>query len=222
MKKTLPKLLLTLGIAGAVLLMAGCEQKQSSAQGLLSDTEVSTLESLYGHKQDAVLEGFGLSENDVKESENLLGCWDVSTSREIAGKAFDRLLMYDITHDENVLYGQCFIFSDLEGTKQDEMIQLAVSLIEEAQQQYGEPSTYPGIDNRLTADGAADAIKSGEMTSAYEEWNVGENTLLTISIQIAENAQAETGTGSYVQAEYRINTRDGDEWDAIVKEAANE
>ena len=39
MKKTLPKLLLTLGIAGAVLLMAGCEQKQSSAQGLLSDTE---------------------------------------------------------------------------------------------------------------------------------------------------------------------------------------
>ena len=40
MKKTLPKLLLTLGIAGAVLLMAGCEQKQSSAQGLLSDTEV--------------------------------------------------------------------------------------------------------------------------------------------------------------------------------------
>ena len=57
MKKTLPKLLLTLGIAGAVLLMAGCEQKQSSAQGLLSDTEVSTLESLYGHKQDAVLEG---------------------------------------------------------------------------------------------------------------------------------------------------------------------
>ena len=106
-----------------------------------------------------MLEGFGLSENDVKESENLLGCWDVSTSREIVGKAFDRLLMYDITYDENVLYGQCFIFFDLEGTKQDEMIQLAVSLIEEAQQQYGEPSTYPGIDNRLTADGAADAIK---------------------------------------------------------------
>lgn len=59
------------------------------------------------------------------------------------------------------------------------------------------------------------------MTSAKEEWDVGENTLLTISIQIAENAQAETGTGSYVQAEYRINTRDGDEWNAIVEEAAD-
>lgn len=102
------------------------------------------------------------------------------------------------------------------------MIQLAVSLIEEAQQQYGEPSTYPGFSERLTADGTTDALKSGEMTSAKEEWDVGENTLLTVSIQIAENVQAETGTGSYVQAEYRINTRDGDEWDAIVKEAANE
>lgn len=160
MKKTLPKILLTLGIAGTLLLtVTGCGQKQS-VQGLLSDSEIKTLESLYGHNQQAVLEGFGLSENDVKESENLLGCWDVSTSREIAGKAFDPILMYDITYDENVLYGQCFIFSDLEGTKQDEMIQLAVSLVEEAQQQYGEPSTYPGFSERLTADGTTDVSKA--------------------------------------------------------------
>ncbi len=221
MKKTLPKLLLTLGIAGAVLLTAGCEQKQPSAQeGLLSDAEVSALESLYGHKQDAVLEGLGLSADDVSENKDFMGCWDISTPREIVGSSFEPMLMYDITYDEDVLYGQSFIFSDTEGTQQDKMIQLAVDLVEAAQQQYGEPSTYPGIDNRLTADGAADALKSGEMTSAYEEWNVGEHTLLTISVQIAGSDQTEAGC--YIQAEYQINTRDVDEWDAIVKDAANE
>ena len=218
MKMTLPKMLLTLGIAGTVLLMAGCEQKQP-AQGLLSDTEVSTLESLYGHKQDAVLEGLGLSADDVSENKNFIGCWDISTPREIDGNSFEPMLMYDITYDEDVLYGMRYNLFDQEGTKQDEMVQIAVDLADAVQQQYGEPSTYPGFSDRLTLDGTADALKSGEMTSAKEEWNVGENTLLTVSIQMTDSAQ--TGAGSYVQVEYRVNTFDKEEFDAIVEQAAN-
>lgn len=220
MKKTLPKILLTLGIAGTLLLtVAGCEQKQP-AQGFLSDSEIQTLESLYGHNQQAVLKELGLSENDMKQVENIPGFFDIGTPRDIAGKAFDQLLMYDITFDENVLYGESFIFSGSEDTKQDEMIQLAVDLVEEAQEQYGEPSTYPGMNNRLTVDGVTDALKNGEMISAFEEWNASEYTLLAVSIQRELTAQKETTASWYIEVEYRLNLSDREEWNAIVEEAA--
>ena len=219
MKKTLPKILLTLGIAGTFLLtVTGCGQKQP-AQGFLSDSEIQTLESLYGHNQQAVLKELGLSENDMKKVENIPGFFDIGTPRDIAGKAFDQLLMYDITFDKNVLYGENFNFFVPEGTKQDEMFQFAVDLMEEAQEQYGEPSTYPGLDNRLTVDGVIDALKNGEIPEAVEQWNVGENTLLVIRVQTAENAQTETAIGR-IQVEYRVELSDREEWNAIIEEAA--
>lgn len=221
MKKTLPKILLTLGIAGILLLtVTGCGQKQS-AQGLLSDSEIKTLESLYGHNQQAVLEGLGLSENDVQEREKALGCWNIKTPREIMETPFEQVLMYDTTFDENVLYGESFIFSGSEDTKQDEMIQLAVDLVEEAQELYGEPSTYPGMNNRLTVDGVTDALKNGEMISAFEEWNASEYTLLAVSIQRELTAQKETTASWYIEVEYRLNLSDREEWNAIVEEAAD-
>ena len=133
---------------------------------------------------------------------------------------FEQVLMYDTTFDEDVLYGESFIFSGSEDTKQDEMFQFAVDLMKEAQEQYGEPSTYPGLDNRLTVDGVIDALKNGEIPEAVEQWNVGENTLLVIRVQTAENAQTETAIGR-IQVEYRVELSDREEWNAIVEEAAD-
>ena len=56
---------------------------------------------------------------------------------------------------------------------------------------YGEPSTYPGLLNRLTAENFSsdflEAVNSGTMSHWREEWDVGEKTKCELVVYVEKN-----------------------------------
>lgn len=65
----------------------------------------------------------------------------------------------------------------------------AQELLAEAKTQYGEATTYPSLPNRLDSEefveAFAKAFENGEPTNWREEWQVGEQTLCTLSVEVA-------------------------------------
>ena len=55
---------------------------------------------------------------------------------------------------------------------------------------YGEPTTYPGILHRLTLEDflskIVDAMKEGTSLSWHEEWDDGEKTICTLTVNMLE------------------------------------
>ena len=55
---------------------------------------------------------------------------------------------------------------------------------------YGEPTTYPGILHRLTLEDflsqIVDAMKEGTSLNWYEEWDDGEKTICTLTVNMLE------------------------------------
>lgn len=65
----------------------------------------------------------------------------------------------------------------------------AQELLAEAKTQYGEAATYPSLPNRLDSEefveAFAKAFENGEHANWREEWQVGEQTLCTLTVEVA-------------------------------------
>ncbi len=152
--------------------------------GLPDETWVASLEALYGQEQDAVLAAFNLEVSDVGETDGT-GLWNLREPVSLLENDFTQSLLYDVTSESQTLYGTRYQYDSEDATA---LVTLAEELLEKCSEQYGEPSTYPGLLNRLTnEDFAEDFIKTWErgLTDGWqEEWLVGERTLCTLSVSV--------------------------------------
>lgn len=144
-----------LAVTLALLLALGACGAPEKSSGLLTDEEISKLESLYFSESGAALEGFGLSENDLDrdsedyESLSSVGAYPLKEARSISGVDFRQIVLTSVTQPEG-LYGVRFLalFTD-EQEAQDAM----QAIRDKAAELYGEPSEV-GVES----------WKAGELT----------------------------------------------------------
>lgn len=165
------------------------ENSDSSANTASTETaclpdsgRIAELEALYGQGKEAVLQALEVTE-DTESPISARGMWSLKETTALQGVDFSQALLCNAA--DETLYGLRYWYRT---DDPDQAVQLAQGLLEEGRELYGEPTTYPGLSNRLSADSfAADfdaAISSGTMADWKEEWALGENTLCTLSVSV--------------------------------------
>ena len=179
--KKLGKKIFIFGLAGGIMLTAGsCQKVEDSDISLLSEDSLTSYEVLYGEKADEVMESLSLSEEDLTEGRGR-GMLDLNQQVNLEGKAFTQSLLFDDSTE--TLYGVLFSYF---GSSTAEIAELSEQLLEDIKKEYGEPDTYPGLTNQLSAEGSLDAIRDASAGTWREEWKVGEKSTLTLSVNVID------------------------------------
>ena len=166
------------------LSLSGC-QKKEDGKWLYTEKQLSAVEALYGQELPEVLAEFQLKESDVSESAAMPGAWDMPESVSIEGKEFSETLHFDVSN--GTFYGVMFtnLFKDME-----DLPGYIDGIMKKITEVYGEPTTYPGIENRLTSEDFSskivDAINKGTSGSWREDWDDGEKTICTLTVNMLE------------------------------------
>lgn len=170
------------GLAAACFLSA-CAQKNIFSDLLLSADEIATVESLYGQGMTETLAGLSLQESDLVESQ-VMGAWERAQPLTADGCEVSQILLFNMA--DETFYGTRFLCY-MEDAQT--LTTRAQELLAEAKTQYGEATTYPSLPNRLDSEefveAFAKAFENGEPTNWREEWQVGEQTLCTLSVEVA-------------------------------------
>ena len=140
-----------------VTVVAGC-MSNPKPESFSSDTLLKTI----GRPQAEALKQLGLKEEDVTASPGMVV---LPAAFTMEGKAFEARLIIDRTKGE--VDGYQYALSGNEET----LMPVLSALMEKAKTEYGEPSTYPGLDNRYygTEDPAVVWQKKGTLA---ETWNL--------------------------------------------------
>lgn len=168
--------------------LSGCQQKQVSDKPILTEKQISTVESLYNQELTAVYKGLHLEETAVSP-ETAPGLWSVKKPALFDGREFSEDLLFDVSTE--TFYGIRYTarFEDAE-----ELSGLALDLLEKANDVYGKPSTYPELQNRLTSEtfssDLSESMTNGDMSDWKEEWTVGKQTCCTLSVMVVEAKNA--------------------------------
>ena len=176
----LPLLLLLLAVT-----FSGCQAESNQEDLLLKEEQLSTIESIYNQDRPKVLEALHIEESDISQG-TLPGGWDLSEPVSFEGTEFSEILLFDVSAE--TFYGVRFIcyFENAE-----ELSGLAEDILEKANTIYGEPSTYPGLPNRLTSEDfskeLSESMNQGTLGDWREEWSLGEKTRCTLSASVVEN-----------------------------------
>lgn len=174
--------LLCAGLAAACLLSA-CAQKNKFSDLLLSADEIATVESLYGQDMTETLAGLSLQESDLVESQ-VMGAWERAQPLTADGCEVNQILLFNMA--DETFYGTRFLCY-MEDAQT--LTTRAQELLAEAKTQYGEATTYPSLPNRLDSEefeeAFAKAFENGEPANWREEWQVGEQTLCTLTAEVA-------------------------------------
>lgn len=171
-----------------LLTLTGCQQKEQQNDGFMDGDRVASFEALYGQDKASVLKELGLKEDDVSQEESQ-GMWNLKEPVSFEGKEFSKSLLYDVSAE--TFYGMQYLYHSDDET---EITELVENLLKEGSDLYGESSTYPGLQNRLTAEEFTEdfskAMAEGNAADWREEWTVGEKTLCTLSVMVAETNSA--------------------------------
>lgn len=166
------------------LSLSGCQKKDEDGKWLYTEKQLSAVEALYGQELPEVLAEFQLKESDVSESA-MPGAWDMPESVSIEGKEFSETLHFDVSN--GTFYGVMFtnLFKDME-----DLPGYIDGVMKKITEVYGEPTTYPGIQNRLTSEDfpsdVLDSMKNGDLSHWREDWDVGEKTICTLTVSVVE------------------------------------
>ena len=187
MKKLIFVLLAFCLLAG----LAACGKP--AASGLLSDEEIARYESCYLQEINQAIQKLGLKE--VERDKSLRGALSIHTPRKAAGISFQQELLVS-TGNVNGLYGVMLAVDSLE---EGDAVKALSELYTQAVEKYGDPSTYPGLGNRLSE--ALESIeKNGLQGERYAEtWAVGGMTDFTLEISPRER-------GAALTASYQVQT----------------
>ncbi|MCD7862100.1 MAG: M56 family metallopeptidase [Lachnospiraceae bacterium] len=170
--------------AAAVAALALNPNSAEDENGFPDAEWVASLETLYGQEQAAVLASLNLEESDVVKADGT-GLKNLREPVSLLETDFTQSLLYDVTSEAPTFYGTRYQYDSEDAAA---IVTLAEALIKECNEQYGDPSTYPGLLNRLTnGDFADDFAKTWErgLTDQWrEEWLVGEQTLCTLSVSV--------------------------------------
>lgn len=166
------------------IIFSACQQKENESKSLLSGEQLTTIESLYDRNQSETLERLQLEESDISQG-TYPGLWNLAESVSIEGKEFSEFLLFDASTE--TFYGVRFMnrFEDAE-----EISGYVKDILKKANDVYGEPSTYPGLQNRLASETFSsdllESMNSGALNNWREEWTVGEKTRCTLSVMVVE------------------------------------
>ncbi len=166
------------------IIFSACQQKENESKSLLSGEQLTTIESLYDRNQSETLERLQLEESDISQGTHP-GLWNLAESVSIEGKEFSESLLFDASTE--TFYGVRFTnrFEDAE-----EISGYVKDILKKANDVYGEPSTYPELQNRLAAETFSsdllESMNSGALNDWREEWTVGEKTRCTLSVMVVE------------------------------------
>lgn len=146
-----------------------------SSSGLLTVEDVAALEALYGMDQDAVIETMSFSAEDVEQDDGL--SLVPLERRTIAGQEFTQRYDFDAS-DPGGMYSVSYNAAlDADPAEVAELIQ---TLYEDAVETYGEPNTYEGLANQISAN--LETIGAQGVKESYgEDWLVGEQTTVHLN-----------------------------------------
>lgn len=167
----------------ATCLLSACAQKNKFSDLLLSADEIATVESLYGQDMTETRAGLSLQESDLVESQ-VMGAWERAQPLTADGCEVSQILLFNMA--DETFYGTRFLCY-MEDAQT--LTTRAQELLAEAKTQYGEATTYPSLPNRLDSEefieAFAKAFENGEPANWREEWQVGEQTLCTLTAEVA-------------------------------------
>lgn len=167
----------------ATCLLSACAQKNKFSDLLLSADEIATVESLYGQDMTETRAGLSLQESDLVESQ-VMGAWERAQPLTADGCEVSQILLFNMA--DETFYGTRFLCY-MEDAQT--LTTRAQELLAEAETQYGEATTYPSLPNRLDSEefveAFAKAFENGEHANWREEWQVGEQTLCTLTAEVA-------------------------------------
>ncbi len=167
----------------ATCLLSACAQKNKFSDLLLSADEIATVESLYGQDMTETRAGLSLQESDLVESQ-VMGAWERAQPLTADGCEVSQILLFNMA--DETFYGTRFLCY-MEDAQT--LTTRAQELLAEAKMQYGEATTYPSLPNRLDSEefveAFAKAFENGEPANWREEWQVGEQTLCTLTAEVA-------------------------------------
>lgn len=167
----------------ATCLLSACAQKNKFSDLLLSADEIATVESLYGQDMTETRAGLSLQESDLVESQ-VMGAWERAQPLTADGCEVSQILLFNMA--DETFYGTRFLCY-MEDAQT--LTTRAQELLAEAKTQYGEATTYPSLPNRLDSEefieAFAKAFENGEPANWREEWQVGEQTLCTLTVEVA-------------------------------------
>lgn len=145
----------------------GQEAAQTAEEGLLTEEEITTLEGLYGKAIDEVLEALSLNGEEAFMQDEISITFE--SARTIGGLTFLEALNFSA--DEG-FYGVDYRTGVPSDTEQ--LAETLQQIYDDAVVLYGEPNTYPGLENILS-----EQLAQGQMTG-METWAVSDGTTLTM------------------------------------------
>lgn len=156
-------------ILGLCLLLSLAACQESS--GFPGEKEVAQYEKLYLKDINEAIHGLGLQ---VEKEENLPGAFSVEGPCKLAGTDFRQDLLSS-TSEPRGFFGIRFTAEFADGK---EAGKTALALYDEAVKLYGQPSTYPGMQNRLDRE----ELEKGSLPEGQyaETWTAGQLTELTL------------------------------------------
>lgn len=128
--------------------------------------------SWFGDSKDKVFAALDENKLTYKEDDLYANAYVLDQTETLENHEFSVYLLFDF--DTDTLYG-CRKLLFVENPT-DEDCKLPEKLLDTLTTQYGEPTTYPGLENRLSTHLdrlSADAIGSGEVYNEY--WSISEN-----------------------------------------------
>lgn len=172
-------------VLSVLFALLGCQQAPESTantDGLPDSGRIAELEALYGQDKAAALEALEVTE-DTESQMTARGMWNLRETAALQGTEFSQALLCNAADD--TLYGIRYWYRTDDS---DQAVQLIQGLLDEGRKLYGEPTTYPGLSNLLSADSFSTdfeaAMVSGSLADWREEWAVGETTLCTLSVSV--------------------------------------
>ena len=181
MKKRFTRIIALICLVLALVFATACQQ--TTAGGLPDHKTIEAYEAQYGNAAADVTAALKLSESDyTTDGAHSPGNLVLTAKKELTGKAFTEELLF-MRADPQTFYGVDYILGELDP---GQLAAVAQTLLADAKAAYGEMSTYPGLDSRLSAEGIMEKIKSGTSGSWTETWNVGKNTVLTLRAAVSE------------------------------------
>ena len=128
--------------------------------------------AMFGETKDEVLAALDAEKLTYKEDDLYANAYVLDRTETLENRDFSVYLLFDLNTD--TLYGYRRVLFVESPTDAD--CKLPEKLLNTLTAQYGEPTTYPGLENRISTHLdrlSTDAVGSGEVYNEY--WSVSEN-----------------------------------------------
>ena len=128
--------------------------------------------AMFGETKDEVLAALDAENLTYKEDDLYANAYVLDRTETLENRDFSVHLLFDLNTDTLYGYRRALIVEN----PTDEDCKLPEKLFDTLSAQYGEPTTYPGLENRISTHLdrlSTDAVGSGEVYNEY--WSVSEN-----------------------------------------------